>query len=465
MLPKSQSPSRDTLRRLRDHLDHPRESLECEYKTWLDLNQEEDRADLAQAALAMANHGGGVIVIGYQEANGKWQPSVSRPASLASYGQDPINNIVHAYADPPFHCEVHFVAATTTTEEHPVIVVPGGHRVPIRAKKDGPDDRHVQQNAYYIRRPRPRSERPKSGREWDELIGRCLRAARSDLLDDFRAILEGPRAHPAEAESSPASPKEALTAWAAESRTRVEALAADLMERTDRRPYANGVWSVAYLVDGTFDRPNLAALVEIIRGVKGHESGWPPWIVLNRDDRRPYPIDGLVECWLGGGQRSLGMADFWRVSPFGKLYLLRNHQEDTGMTEKPKTILDLVLPVWRAGECLLHAARFAAAVGVPSADVHMSCSWTGLRGRVLKTLASPHRILFERYASMEDVITTQVSTRASDIDIQLPELTRSLTESLYEAFDFFTPPPEMCREELARMRGRTSLENQGQSPT
>jgi len=457
MAPRFPAPAHAPLRRLGEYLEHPRESLDCEYKGWLDLSRDADRADLAQAILAMANHGGGVIVIGYSEADGKWQPASSRPASLASCGQDAVNNIVHTYADPPFQCEVHFVSATAASEEYPVIVVPGGHRVPIRSKKDGPDLKHVRQNTYYIRRPGPRSEQPASAREWDELIGRCLRAARNDLLDSFRAILEGPRAHPAEVEGSTADPKATLSAWASESFARAEALATDLLARTDRTPYAYGVWSVAYLVDGTFDHPSPAALLEILRKVKGRESGWPPWIVLEPPDMSPYPKDGLVECWLGSNQTWRGLSDFWRASPDARLYLLRSHQEDSGgMVEKPKTVLDLTLPVWSVGECLLHAKRLAAALGAPSAGVHMSCRWTGLGGRVLKALANPNRILFARHEAIEDTVTTYVTACASDIDAQLPELTRSLTEPVYQAFGFFTPPPEMYREELARIPGRSS---------
>ena len=439
--------------RLRDILDNPRELLECEYKAWLDLSRQEDCANLAQA-LALANHGGGYIVIGFMEKDGKWIPAGSRPGNLASYRQDVVNNIVHAYADPSFHCDVEFVPATATSEEYPVVVVPGGHKVPIRAKKDGPNGKHVHQNAYYIRRPGPRSEQPASGREWDELIGRCLRTSRNDLLDNIRAILEAPRAFPKGIEGSTANLASVLAAWAEQSFARADGLAADLMAKTDRTPYVHGVWSVAYLVDGSFDHPNPAALLNILRSVKGRETGWPPWIVLDRSGVSPYLKDGLVECWLGKDPSNPGMSDFWRASPDGKLYLLRSHQEDTGMSEHPKTVLDLILPVWRVGESLLHAGRLAEALGVPDSDIHVSCRWTGLAGRIMKALANQNRLLFERHEAVEDVVTTYASARASAIDAQLPELTRSLTEPLYQAFDFFTPPAEMYREELAVMRGR-----------
>ena len=47
-------------RRLQDLLAYPREDLGTELKNWLDLALEENKANLAQAILALANHGGGV---------------------------------------------------------------------------------------------------------------------------------------------------------------------------------------------------------------------------------------------------------------------------------------------------------------------------------------------------------------------------------------------------------------------
>ena len=46
----------------------PREDLAYEYKEWLDLTKKDhkDRAKLAKAAIALANHGGGYIIIALQ---------------------------------------------------------------------------------------------------------------------------------------------------------------------------------------------------------------------------------------------------------------------------------------------------------------------------------------------------------------------------------------------------------------
>jgi hypothetical protein len=253
--------------------------------------------------------------------------------------------------------------------------------------------------------------------------------------------------------SSFASVSDAVTeleAWEWNSRARLETLANDLMTRTNSTPYVHGTWSVAYLIDGQFDRPNPAALLAILRKVKGRESGWPPWVVLDSPGKRPYPKDGLVECWLP----TVSPGDFWRASPSGKLYLLRFYQEDAGMVEKPKTVIDLTVPVWRVGECLLHASRFAAALGNPDARVHVQFRWTGLSGRTLQAIDEPGRSPGEQCRSVEDVIVSRTSMRASEIVPKLPELVQSLAEPLYQAFDFFSPSPRMYVEMLTGMGWR-----------
>jgi predicted HTH transcriptional regulator len=54
--------------RLADLLIDPRENLNFEIKNWLDLSNDNDaKAILAKAAIALANHGGGFIALGLVE--------------------------------------------------------------------------------------------------------------------------------------------------------------------------------------------------------------------------------------------------------------------------------------------------------------------------------------------------------------------------------------------------------------
>ncbi len=48
-------------------LSTPNETLSVEYKSWLQLAGNEGKATLAKAAIAITNHGGGIIVLGMRE--------------------------------------------------------------------------------------------------------------------------------------------------------------------------------------------------------------------------------------------------------------------------------------------------------------------------------------------------------------------------------------------------------------
>ena len=56
---------RNVEKRLQDLLACPREDLDKEYKGWLSLRSEDDKADIAQAVFALANYGGEHIILGF----------------------------------------------------------------------------------------------------------------------------------------------------------------------------------------------------------------------------------------------------------------------------------------------------------------------------------------------------------------------------------------------------------------
>ena len=166
---------------------NPREGLGTELKGWLDLGQGEHRADVAKAILALANHGGGYVLIGYDDAT---QEPIPAPTHMPSgYDQDTVNGIVRRYADPQIHVQVER-APDAAGHDHPVLVVPGGHAVPVRCQRGGPNGAHVRQHAIYVRRPGPTSEEPQTAQEWQELIRRCVLNDRNNLLEQVSSILQ-----------------------------------------------------------------------------------------------------------------------------------------------------------------------------------------------------------------------------------------------------------------------------------
>jgi hypothetical protein len=445
-------PTQFSRERLADLLLDPREDLDLEIKNWLDLRGDNNaKATFAKAALALANHGGGFILFGLTETDVGFVEAEGRPATFDGYAQDLINGIVQSYADPAFHCSVHLVARQDG-RSFPVVVVPGNHRSPVRAKRAGPHGNIVENNAIYVRKPGPRSEVPTSGQEWDTLLTRCLVNRRDEMLDQIRDLISG--AVPAAA--APPEPAR-LDQWIEQSLARWRGLTADLpSDAAERCPH--GFYWFAYQITGDLRTVPPGQFPETLQRSVVRHTGWPPFWYPTRRGIEPYPIDGVVECWLGGdressrsGRRDAAHSDFWRISPEGFAFLLRGYQEDSLENRPPGTLFDVTLPVWRSGEALIHAERLSSNLIEGSATVAFVAHYQGLAGRTL-TSVSGNRALWDDRVVRQDAITLRSVVEATSIGPNLPEIVHPLLAPLFALFDFFDLPMSLVTEELAKMR-------------
>jgi len=226
----------------------------------------------------------------------------------------------------------------------------------------------------------------------------------------------------------------------------------------EQQRYAHGWWASAYVLDPVERPPSLPQFRDLLYAIKGSETGWPVWLWLpNRAEMLPYLIDDdVIECWLSAiGDDS--HADFWRADRRGRMFMLRGYQEDSDATCSRQGInagecLELTIPVWRTGECLLHAERLANRLGANT--VELSMTWTGLKGRELSAFASMRHLRPGRVSAVDRVRTT-VQVNAATISDVLPELVKQLVAPLYSRFDFFEPPDEFYAEELDRLLDRS----------
>lgn len=452
-------PQEITPERLADLLIDPREDLDFEVKNWLDLQgNNDDKATFAKAVLAIANHGGGFVALGLLETDIGIVEAEGRPATLDGYSQDLINGIVQNYCDPSFHCAVHIVHSPEGSV-FPIVVIPGSHRVPVRARRAGPHGNIVHNNAIYIRKPGPRSETPQSAQEWDGLLSQCLRNRRDEMFDQIRDLITG--AVPQVEQSLEPT---RLDNWIKACFERWHTLTQGLPENVGPRfPY--GYYNFAYEIIGERRQVTPAQLPDVLRNSVARYTGWPPFWYPNREGIRPYPIDGAVECWLGGDtqspiqDRDAAHSDFWRIHPDGLAFLLRGFQED-GMDVQRSgrepveqgTIFDITFPVWRVCETLLQAQRLSQNLFDGPTTIRFNAIYEGLSGRALTSIGH-HRYVWERSISRQGSITLTTHVDAQAIGTNLPEIVHPLLSPLYALFDFFELPPQLVVEELARMRG------------
>jgi hypothetical protein len=432
----------------------PREALDVEVKEWLDLSDPDQKASLAREIIALANHGGGYVVIGFRElADGSFQAATPRPPELNAWTQDAIQSVVAKYIDPNIQCRVVHQAASRAEERYPIIVVPGGHRVPIRAKSGSPNGKKLVPHRVYIRRAGPNSEEPKTAEEWDRLLERCLQNRQAELLAAMRSIMAGiipsaPQEMSSQLECLLEFGEAAVHRWEA----KVGGLPANVPPR-----FPNGHYEVAIAIDGNFKRLSLAELRDTIATAVRNHSGWPPFLTLTREPFSPKPVNGAVEFWRGpetdGSYEVPAHHDFWRISPEGLLFTLRGYQEDGGYQGmEPGRFFDITSPTRRVGEAILEALYIATALEAIDANLIIKCRWVGLSGRVLISRGNPNRMLSGNYHAEQDTYEARVTVALHSLPDALPEVVFTILAPLYELFDFFRLPKRLVEEELSSLQ-------------
>jgi hypothetical protein len=428
----------------------PREDLSVEYKDWLDLTVNEHRAIVAKAAIALVNHGGGFIVLGMADEPAGLV-SRTRPAQIPEITQDTINAAIRRYATPEFHGEVYAVPHPTTGVVHPVVSVPGNLTEPVMSKRDCAGV--IAQARCYIRKPGPRSEEPQTPEEWRVLLNRCVRAGRDDMLEAIRSIVSG-RIEPRE---MPPGALDALSAFCDAARARWQVLTADEPAEAPQR-FPHGFYEMGFLLVGATPTVGLADLQDRLRQARRIKlTGWTPFLEMTTPEWAPYPHENFVEAWVGRAvadrnPRTPAHSDFWRASLAGQLYTIRGYAEDELENRPPGRAFDITLPVWRVGEGILFATRFAETF----ADVDtiaLRCRYTGLNGRTLVSLTGDRAVFGDDVCRTDEVVLQTQATPAQLRD-NLAEVLHQLLMPLYERFAFFRLPIILVEQELAKMISR-----------
>lgn len=436
-----------TIQELVPLITEPREDLGVEYKAWLNLSTNEGRATLAKAAIALVNHGGGFLVLGMaDEPTGL--VSRARQEAIPEVTQDAVNSAIRRYAIPEFHAELYLVPHPATGVVHPVIKMPATLTEPVMSKRDC--EGVLLQGRCYIRKPGPRSEEPRTPEEWRSLLSRCVRAGRGDMLEAIRSIVSGRVG----LEEAPPDAVERLWAFVDAGRERWQELSANEPPESPVR-FPMGFYEMGFTLVGAIPANSLVELQDRLQNARRVRlTGWTPFLDMTTPEWQPYPHEDFIEAWVGRRaenrvERTASHSDFWRASPSGQLYTIRGYAEDDLENHPPGHVFDIVLPVWRVGEGILFASRFAEQFeGVESIAVY--CRFTGLNGRALESIGG-NRLLFGDDVSQTDEVRMEAQVTPEQIADNLPEILHGLLSPLYEKFSFFQLPMMLVEQELERM--------------
>lgn len=446
--------------RFNDWLLNPSESLDFEVKGWINPSTDDEHKGLiAKALIALENHGGGFLLIGYvDDGGGKLSPDQARPSDLAEFSADEINNILKKFAEPPFHVNVTFQIHPESGEEFPLIQTNGQTKVPIRAAK-GTQQQTIKKDSYYIRRPGPSSEAPADGYEWDRLIHRCVLNQKSEIMETLREFLDLSYVGGTPTSASGSVDSSSLISFCNAANLKWQEINAGLLEDNPSK-ITHGYFDFGCEIQGISKNLKTNVILANIASLKRY-TGWPILVSLNDPENRPYLYEGLIEASLVKLKYpSSAHADFWRVDPKGFIYLLRGYQEDSlgelsEMTNQraPGSGLELTLPVWRVGEFILRINELASTMFEDGYSISMKCEWTGLEGRSLFSFNN-RRLIFDGHVCKADRVESQSNFSGGMVQNFLPQIVEGLVSDLYLAFDFFSPPENFYAEEIALLRSR-----------
>jgi hypothetical protein len=366
-------------------LDEPNESLAVEYKEWLDLSRPEVRANLARHIAALANFGGGTIVLGITDA---MHFAGNNPFPNPPCNRDVIASIVKKHLDPPFQCDVRQVVSSLGNT-HPIVIVPPHGATPICAKANGPADGNktigIIQGTYYTRKPGPESARLETPAEWAPIMRRCAMHDRAAILGALDAALRG-------SGPPPSSVADALKSWH-------DAANKEFLKDAGPLNTPQSYWQVSYAVER--DNKQMLRqenLVEILRQVYAEvqdtvRSGWNMLDPQGSGSLRPYflndPTSGqgdedfLELSTLKDEQGSI-LTYLWRVSADGKATSIRQYWEDLPQQQVPPAGT-WTSPNWMVrslAEIVRHARGMTERFDNPTA-VSFRCEWHGLLDREL----------------------------------------------------------------------------------
>lgn len=431
-------------RELEELIENPRERLDVEYKTWLDLNDNETRAKVARHLCALANYGGGYLVFGI---NDDMTPASERPANGTSpYDQDTLSGIVKRYLKPIFQVTVYEVTSPTSGVTNPVVWVPSHEAVPVCSTRDGPHSNGkpvgILTGTHYTRSAGPQSIALTAPELWAPVVRRCVLHERQALLAGLEPLLRSP-------DRPVAEPDAPLRLWHGEGHKRFLELA-DVNPLSDRFKRAH--YQFSYQVNTSDGQKlDMANLLNELRtmGQEVHDFVDPGWTMFwIFDDPKLAPrasgdtaLDDaeFLECFLFKPDViEMTLPDFWRVSPSGLATLIRLYCEDRrklGPGYEAGTWFWPYVMGREIAEIIRHARAFTERFNKPE-SVFFRLEWLGLQGREVRDPNNP--FMAQRYAGRSPQTDSRVVTQTvpvADLSGRWADVTADVLSTVLRMFD------------------------------
>ena len=448
---------------LQDRVDNPQETLEVELKRWLNLKDKLVRAKIARHICAIANHGGGYIVFGF---NDDGSPDLSGP-NYDHYSTDEFSGIAKAYLSPPPQCAAR-VVTSTAGQIHVVLWVPSHGSTPIMAIANGPhDERNRPQGivagwAYY-RATGPESAPITTEAAWQSILHRCVINERETLLKHLTNVIRAPVSAEGLHKAT-----DRLRMWHDISHADyVKALKevgttqewpTNVAENHYQLSYALKPYGLKNVGSGFVD-----ALGRVNSEVRDTVwSGWSMFYPFERAEIQAYfnivEIDGeeleVVETnLLGKTFTTTTVPDFWRVSRDGLATIIRPYREDREPVQisakvlRPGDWFYIYFLLRELAELLRHARALAKLF--PDAEtIAVRATWYGLKGRRIDNPSGGAEA--ENRVSQSGTRTIEGEWPVTDLAASWPEIVANMASYITRLFGGLEITPDWVQHEARK---------------
>jgi hypothetical protein len=450
--------------RMQELIQQPQESLSVELKAWIDPNCPDGIAKIVKTALAMRNHGGGYIVIGFN--NDTLEPILDNiPGNVREiFHIDKIQGMIAKYSSEPFEITVEF--PQRNGQDFPVIIIPTGIKTPVAAKRDLPSNNEgkllIRAHTVYVRslssNNTPSTTQAQS-KDWSKLIEICFDNREADIgrfirrhlgaigteqLNSLAAVLAG-------SFKPETSTEDSLKEYFEESEQHYEqALTKRNFTLPEHGLPEHGIWEVGLILIGQV--PDHAAnqeFLNLLSSSNPNYTGWPVWLDGRRlgEDNRPYPLNEVWEALLislSSRWPDRDFIEFMRFDPKGKFFLMRALEDDMASRTRPDTspqpltTLDCGLAIIQTAEAIAVGIEFAKSMGCLPEETTLAFAfkWTKLAERRLSSRTNLLQWIPGVLAHQNEVITF-VNV---PLDIPLSALSQyvnQVVKPLFEVFEGF----------------------------
>jgi hypothetical protein len=446
----------------------PRETLETEYKSWIDTTVPEGSAALVIACLALRNYGGGCVVIGFRDRAAGLRPLPAPSFDVHErFSGDAVARLVGRYSLTPFETTVHYVQHAGI--DYPVIEVAGGVRTPTVTKasiEKATSELLLRKDAVYTRTldaNKTPSSALASKDDWERIMRVCMENRETDIGSFVRRHLSA--GHLAELRNlfGGVQPEVVFDGdpWSvAVLRQGAERFAAVTAQATLPQHGAFEV-GLQFSVPHEFEDGPSRKFLNLLTSVNpNYWNGWPLWLnasTVAQSEVKPRPVGDHWQAALILEDSRKWMApsiDFWTASSRGQFYhrraLWEDHLAPMGVMKypsEPLTVLDAGLQLTFVAEALAVGQAFARTMGCPETEkLDFSFRWTHIRGRTLVSLVRPSRLFIDTHRSTDDAASGGCFLPLDTVSSATFQYVQQATKALFHRFDGLELPADWIQQ-------------------